>query len=81
MPQMRMLSCFLLNRIRLSRMLLCPRLINGVSKRSVKLSNTAEQVIIFIKDTDGELAEEYMGDKIGCRHHFDKKNEFETVLV
>ena len=45
------------------------------------LPNTAEQVIIFIKDTDGELAEEYMGDKIGCRHYFDKKNEFETVLV
>lgn len=55
-------------------------------KRRIKtvcesLPNTAEQVIIFIKDTDGELAEEYMGDKIGSRHQFDKKNEFETVLL
>lgn len=45
------------------------------------LPETAEQVIIFIKDTDGELAEDYMGNRIGSRHHFDKKNEFETVLV
>lgn len=44
------------------------------------LPKTAEQVIIFIKDTDGELAEDYMGDKIGSRHRFDKLNEFETVL-
>ena len=55
-------------------------------KRRIKtvcesLPNTADQVIIFIKDTDGELAEEYMGDKIGSRHYFDKKNEFETILV
>lgn len=54
-------------------------------KRRIKtvcesLPNIAEQVIIFIKDTDGELAEDYMGDKIGSRHQFDKKNEFETVL-
>ena len=44
------------------------------------LPNTAEQVIIFIKDTDGNIAEEYLGDRIGSRHTFDKKNEFETVL-
>lgn len=44
------------------------------------LPKTAEQVIIFIKDTDGELAEEYMGNKIGSRHRFEKLNEFETVL-
>ena len=55
-------------------------------KRRIKtvcksLPNIAEQVIIFIKDTDGELAEEYMGDKIGHRYQFDKKNEFETVLL
>ena len=60
--------------------------LSAFDKRRIKtvceaLPNTAEQVIIFIKDTDGELAEEYMGDKIGCRHYFDKKNEFETVLV
>lgn len=55
-------------------------------KRRIKtvcesLPNIAEQVIIFIKDTDGEVAEDYMGDKIGSRHQFDKKNEFETVLL
>lgn len=60
--------------------------LSAFDKRRIKtvcesLPNTAEQVIIFIKDTDGELAEDYMGDKIGSRHHFDKKNEFETVLV
>lgn len=60
--------------------------LSAFDKRRIKtvcesLPNTAEQVVIFIKDTDGELAEEYMGDKIGCRHYFDKKNEFETILV
>ena len=45
------------------------------------LPKVAEQVIIFIKDTDGELAETYMGDKVGGRFEFDKKNEFETYLV
>lgn len=60
--------------------------LSAFDKRRIKtvcesLPNTAEQVIIFIKDTDGELAEEYMGEKIGSRHQFDKKNEFETILV
>ncbi len=45
------------------------------------LPNIAEQVIIFIKDTDGELAEDYMGDKVGIRYLFDKKNAFETYFV
>lgn len=60
--------------------------LSAFDKRRIKtvcesLPETAEQVIIFIKDTDGELAEEYMGDKIGSRHSFDKKNEFETILI
>lgn len=60
--------------------------LSAFDKRRIKtvceaLPKTAEQVIIFIKDTDGELAEDYMGDKIGSRHRFDKLNEFETVLV
>lgn len=60
--------------------------LSAFDKRRIKtvceaLPKIAEQVIIFIKDTDGELAEDYMGDRIGSRHHFDKKNEFETVLV
>lgn len=45
------------------------------------LPKVAEQVIIFIKDTDGEIAEENMGSKVGVRYLFDKKNEFETVLI
>lgn len=44
------------------------------------LPNVAEQVIIFIKDTDGDLAEKYMSDKIGSRHRFEKIDEFETHL-
>lgn len=60
--------------------------LSAFDKRRIKtvceaLPETAEQVIIFIKDTDGELAEDYMGDRIGSRHQFDKKNEFETILV
>ena len=45
------------------------------------IPDIAEQVVIFIKDTDGELAEQYMGYKIGCRHSFDKKDEFRTDLI
>ena len=45
------------------------------------LPKVAEQVIIFIKDTDGEIAEENMGSRVGIRYMFDKKNEFETELV
>lgn len=45
------------------------------------LPKVAEQVIIFIKDTDGEIAEKNMGEKVGMRYLFDKKNEFETYLV
>lgn len=45
------------------------------------LPKVAEQVIIFIKDTDGEIAEENMGNKVGTRYKFEKHNEFETELV
>ena len=45
------------------------------------LPQTAEQVVIFIKDTDGELAEKYMENKIGSRHQFIKENEFKTILL
>ena len=44
------------------------------------LPSVAEQVIIFIKDTDGEIAENYMGNKVGSRYEFNKLNEFETHL-
>ena len=60
--------------------------LSSFDKRRIKtvcmaLPEIAEQVIIFIKDTDGELAEEYMGSRIGSRHCFAKKNEFETTLI
>ncbi|MBF8984104.1 AAA family ATPase [Lutibacter sp. B2] len=59
--------------------------LSAFDKRRIKsvckaLPNIAEQVIIFIKDTDGELAKEYMGEKVGKQYRFDKLNEFETVL-
>lgn len=59
--------------------------LSAFDKRRIKtvceaLPNTAEQVVIFIKDTDGNIAEDYLGDRIGSRHFFEKKNEFETVL-
>jgi DNA sulfur modification protein DndD len=44
------------------------------------LPEVAEQVIIFIKDTDGEIAETYLNDRIGSRAVFDKRNEFETLI-
>lgn len=45
------------------------------------LPKTAEQIIIFIKDTDGEIAEDYMSSVIGKRFTFNKKNEFETIIM
>lgn len=45
------------------------------------IPNTAEQVIIFIKDTDGDLAEEHLGSKVMKRHYFEKVDEFNTHLV
>lgn len=44
------------------------------------IPETAEQVIIFIKDTDGDLAEEHLGRKIKTRHRFTKLDEFNTKL-
>jgi DNA sulfur modification protein DndD len=44
------------------------------------LPKVAEQVIIFIKDIDGELAEMHMNERIGMRATFTKVNEFETYI-
>jgi DNA sulfur modification protein DndD len=60
--------------------------LSSFDKRRIKtvcesLPEIAEQVIIFIKDTDGEIAEEYMNNKVGARYLFSKKNEFETILT
>jgi len=45
------------------------------------LPNVAEQIIIFIKDTDGDLADTFIGGKVGKRYIIDKKNEFEAYIV
>lgn len=45
------------------------------------IPQTAEQVIMFIKDTDGELAEEYLGSKVYKRHCFEKVDEFNSHLI
>lgn len=39
------------------------------------LPKIAEQVIIFIKDTDGEIAEEHLGNRIGKRLTFTAAND------
>ena len=45
------------------------------------LPNVAEQVIVFIKDTDGDIAETYLEAKVGQKYVFDKHNEFETYFA
>lgn len=59
--------------------------LSSFDKRRIKaicdaLPETAEQVIIFIKDTDGDLAEEHLASKVRTRHHFIKIDEFNTKL-
>lgn len=44
------------------------------------LPKVAEQVILFTKDTDGNLAEEHMQEKIGQRYVIVKKSELESHL-
>lgn len=44
------------------------------------IPHLTEQVIIFIKDTDGDLAREYMSEKIGKSHRIRKVSETETIL-
>lgn len=52
--------------------------LSAFDKRRIKaicsaIPETAEQVIIFIKDTDGELAEEHLGTKVMTRHYFENR--------
>ncbi|MFA6708696.1 MAG: AAA family ATPase [Fusobacterium sp.] len=44
------------------------------------LPKTAEQVIIFIKDTEGDIAKEYLNNKIGEIYKLKKITEFYTEL-
>ena len=53
----------------------------GVIKNICNLiPNIAEQVIIFIKDTDGDLAKEHMLKKIGKEYRLIKIDEHNTVV-
>lgn len=45
------------------------------------LPNIAEQIIIFIKDTDGDIAKENLENKIGNIYILEKVNEFYTKLM
>ncbi|MCI6152386.1 MAG: AAA family ATPase [Fusobacterium perfoetens] len=45
------------------------------------LPNIAEQVIIFIKDTDGDLAKEHLSNRIGIQKQLRKIDEFNTELI
>ena len=59
--------------------------LSAFDKRRIKtvceiLPSVAEQVIIFIKDTDGDIANEYMKAKVGAQYNFEKISEFETRL-
>lgn len=47
---------------------------------STTLPSIAEQILIFIKDVDGKIAEEYMNERIGARYSFEKITEFDTQL-
>ena len=60
--------------------------LSNFDKRRIRtVSNTlpkvAEQVIILIKDTDGDIAEEHLGSIIGRRYLLKKENEVETYIV
>ncbi len=46
-----------------------------IEKICTEIPRIADQVIIFIKDTDGEVAEEHMSDKIGCRYMIEMVND------
>ena len=60
--------------------------LSNFDKRRIKsvcetLPKVAEQIIVFIKDTDGEIAEEHLGSIIGRRYQLVKDNEVETYVV
>lgn len=45
------------------------------------LPNVAEQIIVFIKDTDGDIAQSHLGSKIGKMYRFEKKSEIEGSII
>jgi DNA sulfur modification protein DndD len=45
------------------------------------LPNIAEQIIIFTKDTDGEIAEKYLGSRIGIKRTLNAVSNIETYIM
>lgn len=45
------------------------------------MPDIAEQVIIFLKDTEGNIAKEHMSQKIGAEYSFDKISTVETRII
>ena len=43
-----------------------------------KIPQIAEQVVIFIKDTDEEFIKEKMAGHIGKQYYFEKRSEFDS---
>ena len=55
--------------------------LSAFSKKTIKnicnsIPSIAEQVIIFIKDTDGDIATEYLSDRVEYTYQINKENEF-----
>lgn len=44
------------------------------------IPDIADQVVIFIKNTDGDIAEKFMGDKIGIKYVMKKTDELITII-
>ena len=44
------------------------------------LPNLAEELIILIKDLDGNLANQYLSSRIGKRYVIKKLDDFESVI-
>lgn len=59
--------------------------LSSFDKRRIKsvcetIPEVAEQVIVFIKDTDGDIAQKYLCNKIGEKYRLNKLNELETTV-
>lgn len=54
---------------------------NRIQKICEELPKIASQIIIFIKDTDGDIAEEYMQDVIGKKWLIQPQSKINSTLV
>ena len=52
-----------------------------IKKICTVLPHIADQVIIFIKDTDGEIAEKYMQDIIGKKWLLEQETKTRSTVV